>query len=507
MRIRAVALAIALGIASTGWAVWRTDTRFPHEKHAKLFVSCESCHSGIVTGAVEKTYPDVGSCASCHNGTDAKTIGWRGAARVPSNLRFSHLEHVKKSAKAGDKLTCLSCHSADHDATRPARFMVVERAEPSKCISCHEHKAPPPEHLAESNVCSTCHVTLAKAAELPDSAIAAFPKPRSHAGATFLSSHGKEPGFNPSSCSTCHARESCARCHPNADRLPSITALEKDARVARLTSGKRPAYATPDDHLRADWGTAHASNARKAIESCANCHAQGSCQACHQGEVVTRTIGALPIGGKVNGPGVQLAVARVRLLDRSTRPTDPAVEIRLSSTNDSAPPRIIRIHPAGFGTGHSNAASSERTTCNGCHQERFCESCHEGTSGARRFHTPAYMSKHAADAYGQEKNCSSCHNTESFCRSCHVKSGLDANGNGGVAAHTGQPAWLLQHGEAARQGLAGCTSCHQQRDCLRCHSTLSWKVNPHGANFDARRVSSRNKQMCLTCHIGDPLKQ
>lgn len=507
MKIRILALAAALALGgSTGWVVWRSDVRFPHERHAKLFTSCESCHSGIVSGVAEKTYPAVASCSSCHNGTDAKTIGWRGPARVATNLRFSHVEHTRKSARAGETQTCLSCHSADHDAggTQPARFMVVARAEPSKCISCHEHEAP--EHLAVGNACSSCHKTLAKAAELADSTIAAFPRPRSHEGATFLSSHGKQLGAEVSSCATCHARESCARCHPNADRQPAITALERDARVARLVSGKRPKYSTPDDHLRTDWSTMHASAARKSAESCANCHAQASCQACHQGEPATKTIGALPSGGNGNGPGVQLQVARVRLVDRPTRVTDAPVEIRVSSMNDSVPPRTIRIHPAGFGAGHSTAAASERTTCSGCHQQRFCEGCHEGVSGARRFHTAAYMSKHAADAYGQEKNCSSCHNTESFCRSCHVKSGLNANGNGGVAAHTGQPAWLLQHSEAARQGLAGCTSCHQQRDCLRCHSTLSWKVNPHGGSFDARRVSARNKQMCLACHIGDPLK-
>jgi doubled CXXCH motif protein len=307
-------------------------------------------------------------------------------------------------------------------------------------------------------------------------------------------------------CATCHTRESCARCHPNADRQRAIIALDSDARVARLVAGKRAAYFTPDDHERAQWSTEHAAAAKRDLATCANCHAQESCRSCHQGELGTKVIAALPPGGKGNGPGVELRVAGTRLYDRPARTTDPPVAIRVSSPNDSTPPKIVRVHAAGFSTNHSAAAASGRTTCSGCHEQRFCESCHEGTSGARRFHTAAYMSKHAADAYGQEKNCSSCHNTESFCRSCHVKSGLNAAGNGGVAAHTGQPAWLLQHGEAARQGLAGCTSCHQQRDCLRCHSTLSWKVNPHGASFDAKRVAARNKQMCLTCHVGDPLR-
>ena len=503
MRLVIAATLLAGGLASTGWSVWRADLRFPHERHSRLFTSCESCHSGIVSGETDRIYPDASVCESCHNGTDAKTIGWRGPARTATNLKFSHADHAKELAKTGEKQGCLACHLDDHGVRQASSTMAVARAAPDKCLGCHRHEAP--AHLAEANVCATCHVPLANATALPDSVIVRFPKPAEHARPEFLATHGASLG-DVSRCATCHTRESCARCHPNADRLAAVASLGTDARVARLMSGKPPRYNTPDDHLRAQWSTEHAAAARQKAQSCANCHAQESCRSCHQGDLGSKTINALSVGGRGNGPGVRLQVERRSLVDRPTRTTDPPVAIRITS-NDSVPPKTVRVHAAGFGADHSAAASSGRTTCSGCHEQRFCESCHEGVSGGRRFHTAAYMSKHAADAYGQEKNCSSCHNTESFCRSCHVKNGLNANGNGGVAAHTGQPAWLLQHGEAARQGLAGCTSCHQQRDCLRCHSTLSWKVNPHGANFDARRVSARNKQMCLTCHVGDPLKQ
>jgi hypothetical protein len=75
-----------------------------------------------------------------------------------------------------------------------------------------------------------------------------------------------------------------------------------------------------------------------------------------------------------------------------------------------------------------------------------------------------------------------------------------------VAYHDRQPLWLNQHGQAARQEMQTCASCHQQRDCTRCHSDVGLRVNPHGPGFDAARMAKRNRQMCLTCHLKDPLK-
>jgi hypothetical protein len=121
------------------------------------------------------------------------------------------------------------------------------------------------------------------------------------------------------------------------------------------------------------------------------------------------------------------------------------------------------------------------------------------------FHPANYIVRHGADAYGGTRDCGSCHNTESFCKSCHQGSGLAARGRIDVAFHDGQPLWLLQHGEAARKGLEGCVSCHRQQDCTRCHSAAGgWGVNPHGAGFDAGRMSDRNQLVCGRCHVTIP---
>jgi hypothetical protein len=166
----------------------------------------------------------------------------------------------------------------------------------------------------------------------------------------------------------------------------------------------------------------------------------------------------------------------------------------------------VQVHPPGFATEHRAAASSRQTDCAGCHAQKFCSDCHDG-EGGRRFHAVNFIQRHAVESYGRQQDCATCHNPEVFCRGCHETQGLQSTGRQGNAFHTAQPLWLLQHGRAARQELESCTTCHTQRDCLRCHSTLGRGVNPHGPGFDAERMAERNPRMCSICHVGDPLRR
>jgi hypothetical protein len=126
---------------------------------------------------------------------------------------------------------------------------------------------------------------------------------------------------------------------------------------------------------------------------------------------------------------------------------------------------------------------------------------------ARGFHPPNFVLRHAAAGYGRRLECATCHNTQLFCRDCHRNSaGLGSTGRLGPRYHDAEPIWLLRHGQAARQTLETCTSCHTQRDCMQCHSTLgAFRVSPHGPGFDARGAQRANPQICRACHVGDPL--
>jgi hypothetical protein len=299
---------------------------------------------------------------------------------------------------------------------------------------------------------------------------------------------------------------------------PTIAKLTTDSRVAALMRDKEPAYPTPSSHRRASWLLDHGGDARRggAIATCANCHTRASCVTCHTGAKASAIIAQLPpaAGG---APGVQLALRPSAAARRSSavqpsRPSAPAT-VALSAADTTRSiiagrgPIVVAIHGADFTERHRLVAATGRLDCLGCHQERTCTDCHAGTSAARRYHPLDFVSTHANDAYAAERNCVSCHRVETFCRSCHQTTGMASKGNANVAAHTGQPLWLLQHGQAARQGLTGCTSCHQQRDCLQCHSSQGLHVNPHGPGFDPDRMAARNKQMCATCHLTDPTKR
>ncbi|MBI4545790.1 MAG: hypothetical protein HY703_11385, partial [Gemmatimonadetes bacterium] len=290
----------------------------------------------------------------------------------------------------------------------------------------------------------------------------------------FLTRHAAAPAQATANCAICHARQSCARCHANAETVPAIAALEADARVAALLRAKPAEYPLPADHRRSDWVSRHGARARAEPRSCANCHVQPSCQACHTGSGASRAIAALPAPAPGGPAGVRITRA-------------PGL-----------------VHPPGFATAHQAAAAAEPVECSACHRQSFCADCHAGQARPR-FHLANFLARHGTESYARELDCGSCHSSETFCRACHASTGRAARGRLEAGFHNAQPLWLLQHGQAARQDLESCTTCHAQRDCTRCHSRKGgWGVNPHGPGFDAERMAGRNRVVCARCHLGEP---
>jgi hypothetical protein len=364
--------------------------------------------------------------------------------------------------------------------------MHVARPAPETCLSCHKATA----HLADDNRCATCHRTLAAATRLTSEQISALPKPASHARADFISTHGPLASTPAANCATCHARESCQRCHPNASRSTTITTLPSDARVARLVAGKSPSYPVPADHRGAKFSAEHGALARVSIARCAACHARPSCATCHAGDNVPAVLDQLPTAAEAAGKGVQL-----QRTDWMTVPHEGDIAPRAA------------VHPSNFAAIHGTVAAAGAMNCSGCHsQQRFCGDCHAGERNTRRYHPVNFVSRHAPESYSRDTECSSCHSTEAFCRACHIEVGRAAKaGNRNLGYHNAQPRWFLQHGTAARQQLSSCVSCHQQSYCMQCHSDVGMRISPHGPDFDAARMSKRNPQLCLQCHFKNPL--
>ncbi len=157
-----------------------------------------------------------------------------------------------------------------------------------------------------------------------------------------------------------------------------------------------------------------------------------------------------------------------------------------------------------FMDAHAPMASAGAGGCATCHAQTDCVACHDAAR-SNTFHPEGFQARHAADAYAQTAECASCHSTQIFCRSCHQESGFGSFGRLGSGFHDAEPAWLFRHGQAARQTLESCVSCHEQRDCTQCHGALgAFKVSPHGPDFDPERARSKNPVTCRACHVGAP---
>jgi hypothetical protein len=462
------ALLIIAAAAVAGSVVLAADAtdRFPHHRHARLFPLCTGCHAGIEAGERAQFYPPPDNCTSCHDGTTEKRVEWDGPRPYLTNLAFEHPAHQAVAvARDGAALECEQCHSVSAEAR-----MTIQRANPDVCLSCHGHAAT--DHFVNA-LCETCHVPLVET-ELPAQRLLALPEPTDHYATGFVRElHGAQALATTQRCATCHTRERCLACHVNAADVTQIAALPpapRDWIVPSYTAH----YPEPASHLAPSWLERHGAAASR--QECATCHTQQDCTTCHAAPA-PEVVATLPSRGEVSAPG--------------------------AGTERQPPPSHASRF---FERDHAALAAASPESCAACHQKQFCADCHDAPLQPS-YHPRNFTVQHASAAWGRRLECSSCHEVRTFCRACHVQLGMRTEGRLDPGFHDAEPLWLLRHARAARQGLESCTSCHNQRDCLQCHSTLgAFQVSPHGPDFDARRAQKRNPTICFACHTSDPLK-
>lgn len=452
-------LALAAG-AAQGQQPAPPPAGFEHARHQRLFPACEACHRGAVDPE-QGMWPAPAACETCHDGSRRSRVAWQPPREgTPHNLKFSH-EMVpmmtRPSPTGPQELACGDCHATPGQV----RMATVHRATPEGCLACHGPGIP---HLAADRLCETCHVPLPRATRLRLADVASFPAPPSH----------REPGFAggghgalaSSTCAVCHAREFCMTCHVDAPERPAIQALASDPRSRAIAvrleappSHRRPTF------LR-EHGAAVAANPRQ----CVTCHTRESCATCHAPS--QRVATALPARAPERGIGAQPL----------RRP----------------PPS----HRENFAERHKQVAAATPASCAGCHVRTDCTECHRPAAAAGPgYHPAGFLARHPVAAYARETSCVDCHNAAGFCQVCHAAAGLASTKPLGSGYHDAARFFISGHGQAARQSLETCVSCHVERDCLSCHSAAGGRrFNPHGPGFDAARLRRKNPEMCTACH-------
>jgi hypothetical protein len=466
--LRVVGMLGALGVGSRALA-GVAEERFDHWQHRKLFPSCTGCHAGAADASLA-LYPSVEDCASCHDGKVEQEVEWTPPSGTrPGNLRFIHEKHAQEVARASAPDSTLSC-AACHNEPGGDR-MRVSRAVVGNCLSCHGVRSP---HLeAPDSACASCHVPLVQAVSLTRERIRRFPTPPSHRDPDFAgATHGKlaRAGRTPvaAACATCHARDFCTECHVNAPEVPAIQALAPDPR----SLAHEAELQAPPSHHTPEFMQRHGGQARKNTAACVTCHTQESCLACHVGS--PGNVQAVPASGPGRGKGA--AITR----------------------------RRPQSHGLDFSEVHAQPAAARPQSCAGCHALSECLSCHrpDPADASPGYHPAGFLTTHPSAAYSRESSCADCHNQAQFCASCHVNAGLRSNnGLRGRGYHDAKRQFLLNHGQAARQELESCVTCHSDRDCLVCHSAQGGRrFNPHGPGFDPQTLRRKSPSMCSTCH-------
>jgi hypothetical protein len=443
------------------------ETPFPHRAHEGLFPLCTGCHEGVPTGDATDYYPEPASCSGCHDGVREVRVTWQGPSTRVDNVTFDHVPHARELVLAGDPVQeCADCHLEPGGE----RMSVADTVQLGTCLACHAHAAS--EHQVDAD-CMACHVPLSETG-FEASRIDALPTPADHRVAAFLAGdHGRLVREASGRCATCHTRERCVTCHVDADReeIAGFPAAPPAMELPPWTAH----YNVPASHTERDWLSTHGAGASRA--ECVTCHTSNDCAGCHV-QPVPAVIASLPSRTDVVAPGAH-AVAR-------------------------APESHGSMF---FAEAHTTLAAADDASCSTCHEESFCVSCHDAPMRGG-YHPVAFLSRHSASGFGRDADCASCHATQVFCRQCHAESGLAPAGGGrlGPGYHDDGPVWLLRHGQAARQNLESCATCHRQVDCTQCHGVLgAFKVSPHTDAFDAERAWARSPRTCLACHVGNPL--
>lgn len=417
---------------------------------------------------------------------DAQSRGERSRVIYPDQtipLRFSHKNHLAKD------IACDSCHQAALTSTS-ARDRLLPTEE--DCAVCHpiDRANPYKKTDAAPATCATCHV-----------GVPSEPGPETPAaGKDFESLIARivipDPNLKFNHKQHLDKQVPCATCHGDLSKVDLATRAQLPTMAQCLSChdglmvpGKspRPAEASPaptDSSQKPEPKSAMLSGRtpRGPSPRCNTCHLQQS-----DGLLATRfPTGVLAPSGTLRGD----------------------------------------VHGMDWKRNHRQPALNDPEYCGACHNQSWCQSCHNGVVRPLDLHGGDYISRHPIEARRNQPDCGSCHRRQTFCLGCHERLGVVSHSSlpgsppigsffPGSSRRFHPEGWASpiagasHHSWEAQRNLRTCTSCHREETCIDCHSSLpggrfSIGKNPHGPDWlssgRCQSIQSRNARVCLKCH-------
>jgi hypothetical protein len=233
-------------------------------------------------------------------------------------------------------------------------------------------------------------------------------------------------------CESCHDIEDeaeCATCHQNPDDPGGYEAITEYSQLF-----------------------AHQRHIAQGLE----------CATCHENAAVADTDEVVGLPGMVGCVDCH---------------EDQAVENECLTCHTPDEELMPSSHVVGFTRAHGSLAGRDalnaagELSCMTCHEEAFCQECHEGENVDRLTHPLNWEFTHALEAQSAGTNCVSCHSDQTFCADCHNENGL--------MPQTHRPGWVNRisgglHKLEAMNDLNSCISCHEgnaELVCSPCHDS------------------------------------
>ncbi len=242
--------------------------RFSHRRHVEVGMRCLECHAGVERAEVadRRHLPPMRACFECH-----APAGFDVEARAPNACGVCHLTEPDGRVRArfdeGDMNPPTWLFDMRHDHEWLVRHRWVAADQGGACASCHEESE-----------CAECH----------DGRV----RPRRIHPGDYLTTHVAQARRDQPRCTSCHQVSTfCAECHARLGLSPMSA---PDVRAAERYH--------PPSAVWVRGPSLHGVEARRAMSTCASCHAERDCVACH---------GSLGIGAGVSPhpPGFEASCA------------------------------------------------------------------------------------------------------------------------------------------------------------------------------------------------------